>query len=120
MPFVDRSCKRFASVPSALLLYALPAIARGETRPLLGLPLTVKESYNIAGLPTTWGFPPQKDFRPAEDALSITRVREAGGVSWMATSKVPKPDGLVWPQVTLSAVGSTPGAGNGGGGLRLP
>ncbi len=31
------------------------ALARGETRPLLGLPLTVKESYNIAGLPTTWG-----------------------------------------------------------------
>ena len=56
------------------------ALARGETRPLLGLPLTVKESYNIAGLPTTWGFPPQKDFKPAEDALSITRVKDAGGV----------------------------------------
>jgi amidase len=56
------------------------ALARGETRPLLGLPLTIKESYNIAGLPTTWGFPPQKDFRPAEDALSITRVKDAGGV----------------------------------------
>jgi amidase len=56
------------------------AIARGETGPLLGLPLTVKESYNIAGLPTTWGFPPQKDFRPAEDALSISRVKQAGGV----------------------------------------
>jgi amidase len=56
------------------------ALARGETRPLLGLPMTVKESYNIAGLPTTWGFPPQKDFRPPADALSITRVKEAGGV----------------------------------------
>jgi amidase len=53
---------------------------RGETRPLLGLPVTVKESYNVAGLPTTWGFPPQKDFRPSEDALSISRVKEAGGV----------------------------------------
>jgi len=56
------------------------ALARGETKPLLGLPLTVKESYNIAGLPTTWGFPPQKDFKPADDALSITRVKDAGGV----------------------------------------
>ncbi len=54
--------------------------ARGETRPLLGIPLTVKESYNIAGLPTTWGFPAQKDFVPGEDALSISRVRGAGGV----------------------------------------
>jgi amidase len=56
------------------------ARARGETRPLLGIPLTVKESYNVAGLPTTWGFPDQKDFRPGEDALSISRVKDAGGV----------------------------------------
>jgi amidase len=56
------------------------ALARGESKPLLGLPMTVKESYNVAGLPTTWGFPPQKDFRPTEDALSITRVKDAGGV----------------------------------------
>jgi amidase len=56
------------------------ALARGETKPLLGLPMTVKESYNVAGLPTTWGFPAQKDFRPPEDALSITRVKDAGGV----------------------------------------
>ena len=54
--------------------------ARGETKPLLGIPLTVKESYNVAGLPTTWGFPAQKDFVPGEDALSISRVRAAGGV----------------------------------------
>src|SRR3954466_6674672 len=31
------------------------ALARGENKPLLGIPLTVKESYNVAGLPTTWG-----------------------------------------------------------------
>ena len=55
-------------------------LARGVTRPLLGLPLTVKESYNVAGLPTTWGFPAQKDFVPPEDALSIARVKDAGGV----------------------------------------
>ena len=56
------------------------ALARGETRPLLGIPMTVKESYNIAGLPTTWGIPAQKDFTPAEDALPISRVKDAGGV----------------------------------------
>ena len=56
------------------------ALARGEIRPLLGIPMTVKESYNIAGLPTTWGIPAQKDFTPAEDALSISRVKDAGGV----------------------------------------
>jgi amidase len=50
------------------------------TRPLLGIPLTVKESFNVAGLPTTWGIPAQKDFRPPEDALAISRVKDAGGV----------------------------------------
>jgi len=56
------------------------ALARGETRPLLGLPVTVKESYNVAGLPTTWGIPSHKNFIAAEDALSVCRVRDAGGV----------------------------------------
>jgi amidase len=56
------------------------ARGRGESQPLLGIPLTVKESYNVGGLPTTWGFPAQKDFTPPEDALSISRVKDAGGV----------------------------------------
>jgi amidase len=56
------------------------ALARGEKKPLLGIPLTVKESFNIAGLPTTWGIPQQKDFVPPADALSIARVKDAGGV----------------------------------------
>jgi amidase len=64
------------------------ARARGENKPLLGIPLTVKESYNVAGLPTTWGIPAQKDFRPQEDALSITRVKDAGGII-LAKTNVP-------------------------------
>ena len=56
------------------------ARARGESGPLLGIPMTVKESYNVAGLPTTWGFPAQKDFIPPEDALAISRVKAAGAV----------------------------------------
>ena len=56
------------------------ARGRGESKPLLGIPLTVKESYNVGGLPTTWGFPAQKNFVPPEDALSISRVKHAGGV----------------------------------------
>src|SRR5262249_25552706 len=42
------------------------ALARGEQRPLLGIPVTLKEPFNLAGLPTTWGYPEFKDFRPAE------------------------------------------------------
>ncbi|MBU3063910.1 amidase [Nocardia sp. NEAU-G5] len=56
------------------------ARARGEDRPLLGIPVTVKESYNIAGLPTTWGLPQFADYVPAEDALPVARLKAAGAV----------------------------------------
>ncbi|MFD5050029.1 amidase [Streptomyces tendae] len=56
------------------------ARARGEDRPLLGIPVTVKESYNVAGLPTTWGMPQYRDHVPAEDAVQVSRLRAAGAV----------------------------------------
>src|SRR5215470_1773610 len=56
------------------------ALARSELRPLLGVPITVKESYNVAGLPTTWGLPAERDFRPNDDALSVGRLKAAGAV----------------------------------------
>ena len=56
------------------------AIARGDRRPLLGIPVTLKEPFNVAGLPSTWGFPRFKDFVPAEDALIVWRLKEAGAV----------------------------------------
>jgi len=38
------------------------ALARGERwGPLHGTPMTVKESFNVAGLPTTFGNPLWKD-----------------------------------------------------------
>ncbi|MFI5614001.1 amidase [Amycolatopsis sp. NPDC051903] len=56
------------------------ARARGEDGPLLGVPMTVKESFNVAGLPTTWGFPQFASFTPAEDALAVARLKAAGAV----------------------------------------
>ncbi|HUZ63167.1 MAG TPA: amidase family protein, partial [Acetobacteraceae bacterium] len=29
--------------------------------PLFGVPMTIKESYDVAGLPTTWGVPAMKN-----------------------------------------------------------
>jgi amidase len=54
--------------------------ARGEERPLLGIPMVVKESFDIAGLPTTWGIPAFKDWVAKEDALCIRRLKAAGAV----------------------------------------
>jgi len=56
------------------------ALARGESRPLLGIPIVIKESFDVAGLPTTWGVPAFKDFVPKEDALMVARVRAAGAI----------------------------------------
>ena len=56
------------------------ALARGERQPLLGVPVTIKESYNVAGLPTTWGIPAAKGFVPQEDALAVARLKSAGVV----------------------------------------
>lgn len=55
-------------------------LALGTRLPLLGLPMTVKESFNVAGLPTTWGLPPFRDFRPQRDALAVARLKAAGAV----------------------------------------
>src|SRR5215469_4970745 len=56
------------------------ALAKGERRPLLGLPITVKEAFNVAALPTTWGIPRFKDWRPTEDAVAVQRLKAAGAV----------------------------------------
>jgi amidase len=56
------------------------ALARGERRPLLGLPMTVKEQYNVAGLPTTWGIEKFRGWTPDFDALVVQRLKAAGAI----------------------------------------
>ncbi len=63
-------------------------LARGERGPLLGVPMTIKESFNLAGTPTNWGFAPLRDFKPAEDALAVQRLKAAGAVI-LAKTNVP-------------------------------
>jgi amidase len=52
----------------------------GDRRPLLGVPIVVKESFNVAGLATTWGIPQQKNFIAKEDAVVIARLKNAGAI----------------------------------------
>jgi len=56
------------------------ALANGERRALLGVPMTVKEQYAVAGLPTTWGDPKNKDRKVEVDALVVQRLKAAGAV----------------------------------------
>ncbi|MCT2559112.1 amidase family protein [Tsuneonella sp. YG55] len=55
----------------------------GETpgdRALFGVPMTVKESFNVAGLPTTFGHLEFKDFVPQRDSRVVERLKAAGAV----------------------------------------
>jgi len=63
------------------------ALARGDhLGPLHGVPMTTKESYDIAGTPTTWGVPEQKDNIATKDALAIQRLKAAGAVIFGKTN----------------------------------
>ena len=46
--------------------------------PLHGIPMTIKESYNIQGQCTTWGIPDYKGNIAKEDGLAVKRLKKAG------------------------------------------
>lgn len=56
------------------------AYARGQQRPLLGLPMTVKESFDVAGLSTTWGLEQARHVRAQQDSVAVARLKAAGAV----------------------------------------
>jgi amidase len=63
------------------------ALARGEVwGPLHGVPMTVKDSFDVVGLPTTWGAPIFRDYRPTRNALAIDRLLAAGAVIFGKTN----------------------------------
>jgi len=55
-------------------------LSLGEQSPLLGLPLTVKDSIDVKGLPSTAGLPERANNRAESDSLLVRRLREAGAV----------------------------------------
>jgi len=63
------------------------ALAKGELwGPLHGLPMTVKESFDIAGAPTTWGIGQMRDNRAKSNAVAVQRLIDAGAVVWGKTN----------------------------------
>lgn len=101
------------------------ALARGESRLLLGIPMTVKESFNIEGLPITWGLPTGRDWRAAEDAVAVTRLKAAGAVilgktnlataiaDWQSFNPIYGTTNNPWD------LGRTPGGSSGGSAAAL-
>jgi amidase len=63
------------------------ALARGERwGPLHGIPMTVKESFNVAGLPTTFGDPLRRDNIATENAFLVDRLLQAGAIVFGKTN----------------------------------
>jgi amidase len=99
--------------------------ARGDDAPLLGLPMTLKESINVRGLRTTAGMEHWKDFRSEHDAPVTTRVKAAGAIvmgktnvpqmlaDWQSANPVYGRTNNPWD------VTRTPGGSTGGGAAAL-
>ena len=60
--------------------------AKGRKGPLHGVPMTVKESFNVAGWPTTWGLEEHKRNIAKQDALAVARLKAAGAIVFGKTN----------------------------------
>ncbi|MDY7100131.1 MAG: amidase family protein [Actinomycetota bacterium] len=56
------------------------ARAEGDDRPLLGVPILVKDIIDTADMPTTGGSELFEGYVPSEDAWQVARLREAGAI----------------------------------------
>ena len=95
------------------------ALARGDRRPLLGVPFTVKDVFASAGVRTTCGTALLADHVPAADATAVARLRAAGGIM---LGKTNCPEFGLWPHTANPLFGETrsplgpvsPGGSSGG------
>ncbi len=54
--------------------------------PLHGLPMTVKESFDVAGFPTTWGLAQFRDNRASTHSAAVRRLVDAGAIVFGKTN----------------------------------
>jgi len=70
----DFDCARTAA------MVADERLRDGVRLPLLGVPITIKESFDVAGLVTSWGLDSFRDSQASEDAVAAARLRAAGAI----------------------------------------
>lgn len=59
---------------------AMDRTPRQLNQPLYGVPMTIKESFDVAGLPTTFGHAEYRDTIAPHDALLVKRLKAAGAI----------------------------------------
>ncbi len=63
------------------------ASAQGKSwGPLHGLPMTVKDVYQVVGMPATSGSPKLKNFMPKHNAIAVQRLIDAGAIIYGKTN----------------------------------
>jgi len=63
------------------------ALAKGDVwGPFHGVPMTVKEAFDVKGLPTTWGLPDYRDNVAQANAVAVDRFNAAGAVLFGKTN----------------------------------
>ncbi|MGH8995836.1 MAG: amidase [Acidimicrobiales bacterium] len=63
--------------------------ANGPIGPLHGLPMTVKDQFDTAGMRTTFGIRANARFVPGDDAVPVARLKAAGAVVFGKTNLPP-------------------------------
>jgi amidase len=63
------------------------ALARGKAwGPFHGVPMTIKEAFDVTGMPTTWGVPEFKNNIAKTDAVAVQRWKAAGAIIFGKTN----------------------------------
>jgi amidase len=70
----------FVHVDAEGALTTADAVEAGDERPFAGVPIAVKDTAAVAGMPYTLGSDAFGDFVPGHDAFVVRRLREAGFV----------------------------------------
>jgi amidase len=70
----------FVHVDAEGALAAADAIGAGDPRPFAGVPIAIKDTAAVAGMPYTMGSDIFGDFVPQHDAFVVRRLRDAGFV----------------------------------------
>ncbi len=61
-------------------------IEGGDLPPLHGVPMTIKESFDVAGAPTTWGDPAFRNNIAKDDCVAVERLKRAGATLFGKTN----------------------------------
>jgi len=77
---LDGDLNAFVHVDAEGALAAADAVGAGDERPFAGVPIAVKDTAPVAGMPYTLGSNAFGDFVPAHDAFVVRRLRGAGFV----------------------------------------